>query len=44
MITNDQHLLHDHEVLMQNEIVPMEFIQNIFDEEGPFGEADCAGL
>lgn len=21
-----------------------DFIKNIFDEEGPFGEGDCAGL
>jgi hypothetical protein len=44
MSTNDQSVLHANQGIVQEENVTMEYIRDIFDEEGPFGEADCAGL
>lgn len=37
-------LLYDYEILVQDANVKNEYIKNLFDEEGAFGEADCAGL
>lgn len=37
-------LLYSYEILVQDENVKNDYIKNLFDEEGAFGEADCAGL
>lgn len=36
--------LYDYEILPQEENSKTEYIKDLFDEEGAFGEADCAGL
>jgi hypothetical protein len=36
-------VLQYHDILVQEE-KSKEFVKNLFDEEGPFGESDCAGL
>lgn len=35
---------NDCEISVQNEELDTEYIKDLFDDEGPFGEADCAGL
>lgn len=42
-MTQDQSVLYFENSLNEGNLNP-NFIENLFDEEGPFGEADCAGL
>lgn len=43
MMTQDQSVLYFENSLNEGNLNP-NFIKNLFDEEGSFGEADCAGL
>ncbi len=37
-------LLFDYEIMDQTESQTNNYIKDLFDDEGAFGEADCAGL
>ena len=43
MTTQDESVLYFESSLNEANLNP-NFIENLFDDEGPFGEADCAGL
>jgi hypothetical protein len=44
MNANDTTILHRNEATVHHEVLAIEYIEDLFNDEGPFGEADCAGL
>ncbi|WP_293895000.1 hypothetical protein [Flavobacterium sp.] len=43
MTTQDPYVLYFESSLNEGNLNP-NYIEDLFDEDGPFGEADCAGL